>query len=335
MSILIVDDTPHMQLQLKALLEAGGFADLVFAQNAQEAFNFLGLCGTHDISTKIELILMDIIMPGTDGIDACRRIKAHKDYCETPIIMVTADSSPESLKAAFEAGASDYIKKPMQSVELIARVSLHLNLMRETAVRRAREQQLMGMTKQLEETTIKLQTANESLQYAIDNDGLTGIASRRYFDEFIKREWKSAVRLARTISALMVDIDFFKNYNDTYGHQQGDDCLKQIATALRNAIKRPLDIVARYGGEEFIALLPDTGKDGAVEVARAMQGNVADLKIAHESSRINKYVTISIGVAAMIPDRTKELDALIGYADKALYSAKSKGRNRIEISPDS
>ncbi|NOY69224.1 MAG: diguanylate cyclase [Deltaproteobacteria bacterium] len=335
MTILVVDDTPHMRIQLKAILEAGGFAGILFAQSTEEAFHYLGLSGAGNIYTGIELILMDIIMPGTNGIEACRRIKAHPDSRDIPIIMVTGDSSSESLKAAFEAGANDYIKKPMQSVELIARVNLHLNLRQETAIRRAREHELLGMTKQLEETTIKLQAANESLQHAIDIDGLTGIASRRYFDEFIKREWNGAVRLSRTISASMVDIDFFKNYNDTYGHQRGDTCLKLIATALKDAIKRPLDIVARYGGEEFIALLPDTDKDGAFEVARAMQENVAGLRIPHESSQVNKYVTISIGVAAMTPDRNKEFDALIGFADKALYSAKSKGRNRVEISPDS
>ncbi|MBC2715476.1 MAG: diguanylate cyclase [Desulfobacteraceae bacterium] len=335
MKILIVDDTPHMRFQLKILLEAGGFTHLVIAQSAEEAFQYLGFGSSRNTNKGIELILMDIIMPGTDGIEACRRIKSHENFMDIPIIMVTGETSSESLQAAFDAGANDYVNKPLKAVELIARIKLHLKLKQEINFRKAREKELMDLTKQIEETNIKLQTANESLKHTINIDVLTEVASRRYFFDLIDREWKRTVRLSQPVSVNMIDIDFFKAFNDTYGHQKGDVCLKQIAKALEQSLKRPLDIVARYGGEEFIALLPDTDRDGAIEVAKTMQTKVAELGILHDSSQIDENVTISIGIATMVPDRNTTFSALIELADKALYLAKSKGRNRIEISKES
>jgi diguanylate cyclase (GGDEF)-like protein len=226
------------------------------------------------------------------------------------------------------------VNKPLKAVELIARVKLHFKLQQEISIRKAREKELLNLTKQIEETNIKLQAANESLQRTINIDGLTGVASRRYFFDLIDREWKRTVRLCQSISVNMIDIDFFKDFNDTYGHQEGDACLKQVAKAIEESSKRPLDIVARYGGEEFIALLPDTDRKGAIEVAAEMQSKVAELKILHDGSKINENVTISIGVATMIPDQDTTFDVLIRNADNALYSAKSKGRNRIQVSED-
>jgi len=334
MKILIVDDAPHIQFQLKVLLESGGFTDPVIVPSAEEAFQYLGLESSRDAQKGIELILMDIIMPGIDGIEACRRIKSHQNFQDIPIVMVTGETGSESLQAAFDAGANDYVNKPLQAVELIARIKLHLKLKQETNIRIAREMELLNLAKQIEETNVKLQAANESLQRTINIDVLTGVASRRYFFDLIEREWKHTVRLSQPISINMIDIDFFKAFNDTYGHLEGDVCLKQIAKALEESLKRPLDIVARYGGEEFIALLPDTDRNGAVEVAKTMQTKVAELGIPHDSSQIDKNVTISIGIATMIPNQNTTCDILIGYADKALYLAKSKGRNRIQVSED-
>jgi diguanylate cyclase (GGDEF)-like protein len=162
-------------------------------------------------------------------------------------------------------------------------------------------------------------------------DGLTEIANRRCFDEQFKKEWRRCHREQRPLALMMCDVDHFKLYNDTYGHQMGDECLKHIADALLRVTKRPGDVVARYGGEEFVVILPSTDSDGARQVAEALQDELQRLKIPHASSSVNPYVTLSIGVAGMLPTRECALDKLLGIADEALYQAKENGRNRIIV----
>lgn len=335
MKILIVDDSRHIRTQLKVLLNSDGYSDLVFAKTACEAFTYLGIDSPKPANDQqVALILMDIIMPDMDGIVACRKIKAVDHLQDIPVIMVTGDTTPESLQQAFDAGAVDYITKPLKKVELLARVGSVLRLKHEIDVRKSHEKELLDLTRLLEETNTKLQQSNEMLQRTASVDGLTGIANRRYFDEFVEKEWRRAIRLSRPISLIMTDIDFFKAYNDTYGHLRGDDCLKQVAKALDDALKRPLDFVARYGGEEFVVLLPDTDSDGAAEVAKLMQENIANMKITHSGSEAYDHLTISLGIATITPSRESTPDVLIDLADKALYQAKTEGRNRFKIFSD-
>ena len=162
-------------------------------------------------------------------------------------------------------------------------------------------------------------------------DGLTGIANRRHFDDLFYQEWKRAGRLSKPISLLLVDIDFFKNFNDTYGHQMGDECLKQVAGALSGALKRPCDVIARYGGEEFVAFLPETDEKGAIMVAETMQANMANVNIPHRNSQVSDKVTVSIGVSTVVPVANTLPGTLIADSDKALYQAKQEGHNRIKI----
>lgn len=171
--------------------------------------------------------------------------------------------------------------------------------------------------------------AEEKLHLLISLDGLTGIANRRYFDEYLEREWKRAIRCGKPLSLIMCDIDYFKAYNDTYGHLNGDECLKKVALALSDTIKRPGDLVARYGGEEFAVVLPETDQHGAVIIAEILRTDVESLKIEHVNSSNSKYVTISLGVAAAIPSMDSSFTELIIAADKALYQAKKEGRNRV------
>lgn len=178
----------------------------------------------------------------------------------------------------------------------------------------------------------KLHQANEMLYQISRTDELTGIANRRYFDELFETEWRRAARLSKPVSVILIDIDFFKNYNDTYGHQMGDECLKQVANALKIAIKRPCDVLARYGGEEFMVLLSDTDGNGAVKVAKSIQSNVAALSIAHKNSQVGSTVTVSIGISSMVPESNgSSPELLIAKADSALYQAKHEGRNRIKL----
>lgn len=184
-------------------------------------------------------------------------------------------------------------------------------------------------TKDLNEALEKLASANKLLEQLSFIDGLTGIANRRHFDELAKLEWKRALRDKQPLSLAMIDIDFFKTYNDTYGHQAGDDCLKKVANAFKSVLTRETDTIARYGGEEFVTILPNTDINGANAVTEEMRAKIESLGITHEKSSVHKWVTISIGVASMIPNTKFSLQTLIANADKALYAAKHKGRNQI------
>lgn len=165
-----------------------------------------------------------------------------------------------------------------------------------------------------------------------NRDGLTGIPNRRYFDDTLERIWKQAIRLSKPVSIIMCDIDDFKAYNDTYGHQKGDECLKLVAQKLSKTLKRPLDMVSRYGGEEFIVLLPDTSLKGATHIAESLREQIESLKIMHETSTATDVVTISLGVASTIPTHKSSYEVLILAADNALYKAKESGRNRVVAS---
>lgn len=160
-------------------------------------------------------------------------------------------------------------------------------------------------------------------------DSLTSLSNRRHFEERLDRLWKQSIRLSKPVSIIMADIDNFKAYNDTYGHQKGDECLRLVAHTLNATLKRPLDMIARYGGEEFIVALPDTTLNGATHIAECMREKIESLKIMHEASKTNDVVTISLGVASVMPAQNSNYTSLILAADKALYNAKESGRNRV------
>jgi len=324
MSILIVDDSQDSLLLLEHILKEADYNDLLLAKSGAEAFHLLNMNDPLNENAHVDLILMDILMPEIDGIKACRTIKEHGHLQGIPVIMVTAVTETKELQLAFAAGAIDYITKPFNKIELLARVRSALRLKYEMDARKAREKELIELTRQLE-------AANEMLERLSYVDGLTGIPNRRYFDEFIEQEWKRATRDATPISIILADIDHFKAFNDTYGHQAGDDCLRQIAKTFRGAVRRPGDIIARYGGEEFVAVLSGTDMAGAVSVAEAMRLRIIELGIPHVNSGVIDKVSMSLGVATAIPGRSTYPSTLIGSADKALYKAKEDGRNRIAV----
>ncbi|MFT5728071.1 MAG: diguanylate cyclase (GGDEF)-like protein/PAS domain S-box-containing protein [Desulforhopalus sp.] len=174
-----------------------------------------------------------------------------------------------------------------------------------------------------------LERANLALDKLAHIDGLTQVANRRRFDKVLEDEWLRMYREKKCLGLILADVDFFKQFNDLYGHQVGDDCLVSIATALNSVIHRPGDLVARYGGEEFVIVLPDTNLEGCLKIARIMKEKIELLKIEHTNSSVSSYVTISLGVAVLSPDKTDNRADLIGRADKALYRAKEEGRNRV------
>jgi diguanylate cyclase (GGDEF)-like protein len=231
--------------------------------------------------------------------------------------MVTSELNDKNLIQAFESGATDLIKKPMNKIELLVRMGAALRLKRETDRRKAQEKEL--------------RKANQRLERLSSLDGLTQIANRRRFDEHMDHEWRRAIRTGKPMGLIMADIDHFKAYNDTYGHQAGDDCLIQVAQSLYQQLKRPADLVARYGGEEFAIVLPETELKGAGDLAEKMRKEIRRLNIKHSSSPVDQVVTISLGVSCALPTMSPEPEELIAQADQALYQAKNQGRNRVVL----
>ncbi|MBI3966045.1 MAG: diguanylate cyclase, partial [Chloroflexi bacterium] len=269
----------------------------------------------------IDLVLLDLGIPGIDGLEATRRLKASPTWVDIPVIMITGNVEHETLRTAFESGVVDYITKPLNRTELLVRVRSALRLKREMDGRRARERQLLEVMHQLEK-------ANRQLELLSSQDPLTGIANRRQFDAVLEAEWRRASRRRAPLALVFVDVDCFKAYNDSHGHLNGDDCLTRIAATLSGQLRRGGDLAARYGGEEFAIVLSDTDLPGAIQVAEAIRIGVESLAITHSSSHISDRVTVSLGVAALTPDLHDSPRDLVADADAALYGAKRAGRNR-------
>jgi two-component system chemotaxis family response regulator WspR len=268
------------------------------------------------------IILQDLVMPEIDGLTMVKFYRANPTLAKVPIIVLSTKEDPEIKSKAFEYGANDYLVKLPDKVELIARIRYHsqayiTQMERDEAFRA------------LEKSQKELAAANEILEKLSSLDGLTGVPNRRRFDEVLKQEWQRSVRHSTALSLIMIDIDFFKLYNDTYGHQGGDECLKRVAKALEDAARRETDVVARYGGEEFAAILPETGSKGASEVAEALRAIIETENIPHESSTVCDHVTISVGVATGLPEKGSSPEHLLAAADQALYKSKEEGRNKV------
>lgn len=324
MSIIIVADSSDDLSLLDTILKEAGYKDVFLANSASEVFSLLMMDNPSALGVNVDVIIMDILMPEHNGIEVCHKLKEQRHTCDIPIIMITAINDEKELQLAFAAGAVDYIPKPLKTVELLARLSNVLTLKYEMDSRKAREKELLEITRQLE-------SANRMLEHLSCLDGLTTIANRYFFDQYIEQEWSRAMRDATKLSLIFIDIDFFKAFNDKYGHLAGDHCLKRVAEALRNSVKRPVDLVARYGGEEFVVVLYATDSIGAAKVAESMRTAVLALGIVHETSLVNDTVSISLGVATTVPNRNSVPAELIEKADKALYEAKSSGRNKVVV----
>ena len=292
-SVLIVEDDDTIRALLMAVL--GGDWVVHTAASGEAALRSV-------VTHLPDIVLLDIGLPDMDGLEVCRRFKANPQLEQVPIIFLTARTSREDEIDGLQAGGIDYITKPINPAVLKARIRNHLELKqnRDQLVRLAR------------------------------TDGLTGLYNRRTFDDMLRREWRRLARTGEPLSVIMIDVDHFKLYNDTYGHGGGDTCLQRIARAAEGALQRPADVIARYGGEEFIALLPETRLDGALAVAEAIRSAVASLEIPHSSSKTATYVTLSLGAACAIPHADKDPSTILELADQQLYAAKAEGRNRVK-----
>jgi diguanylate cyclase (GGDEF)-like protein len=270
--------------------------------------------------TRPDLVLLDLSLPDMDGYLLAQRIRATETPGEwTPIIFLSSRDDEASIEKGIAAGGDDYLLKPVSEIVLGAKIRAmqRIVLMRSS---------LIGLTR-------KLDAANQELVRISSSDGLTGVANRRYFDETISIEWRRARRHSNSIAMMMCDVDYFKLYNDTYGHQAGDDCLRRIARVIRQNTERPSDIVARYGGEEFAVVLPETTIGGALIVAEKIRQAIRELNIEHASSP-GGLVTLSIGLASAAPGFDNPPEDLIQATAKALLRAKRQGRDCLSRADD-
>ncbi len=326
MSILVVCEKSETCAEVQRLLTMAGYLEVQIAQSAHEAFVRLGLDGQGPAATGISLILLDVAQAGNEGLETCRRIKAAPHLADIPIVLMSAVRDIPLLQRAFEVGAADFLTEPLRSDELLSRVRAALNLFEERERRKEREQELL-------DTTARLEAAYRDLQLLSALDPLTGIANRRTFEDFLDVEWKRAARNQVPISLLIIDIDWFKEFNDAFGHPAGDACLRRVATTLANSLNRPGDLVARYGGEEFAVVLPDTDERGAYFVAERLRRRIEALAVRHPKSLVSQYVTVTAGVTTRRPAKNDDPGEMITAADNALYRGKNTGRNRVVPGP--
>lgn len=309
MKILIVDDSTTIRAALKSLVERMGHS-ATEAENGEEALQLYR-------RERPGLVLIDVMMPVMDGYEAARRMREASPDEWVPIIFLSSKEADQDLDRAIEAGGDDYLVKPVSFVVLNAKIrALH---------------RIESMRSKLLDVSRDLASANRELEKLSRQDGLTGIANRRYFDSYLQTEVRRAARERQPLALILADVDHFKAFNDQYGHQAGDDCLRQVASALSTAGRRPADLAARYGGEEFAMVLPGTGLDGAVDVAQAVSRVIADLAITHARSAAGRNVTLSQGIASLTPEKETASEDLIQRADQALYQAKQQGRNRYVV----
>lgn len=294
-TILAVDDVPENLQVLNAVLK-----DHYRVKVATSGERALALATGAE---PPDLILLDVMMPGMDGYEVCARLKEDPRTRDIPVLFVSARDEEEDEARGLALGAIDYIVKPIRPSIVQARVRNHLEL--------KRSRDLLARL-----TTV---------------DHLTGISNRRRYDEYLELEWRRAARDHTPIALIAIDIDHFKAYNDLYGHPKGDTCLIAVAQALAQSVSRTPDLIARCGGEEFACVLPGTDATGASHLADEMLTRVLALEMEHARSATHEKVTVSIGVAAMIPDSEEPPQTLVALADAALYQAKAEGRNRVVV----
>ena len=312
LKILIADDDSFVRDMLSAILESAGY-DVNTAVNGADALDIFFADPDYD------LIISDMNMPEKSGLDIIKEVRGQEH--KVPIIILTGNNEISIAIDALKSGANDYILKDenIQDVILISidKVIENYRLKRQN----------IALLEDLEKKNIEL----NKMAFV---DGLTGISNRRYFEDSLNQAWEHAVKESIPLAVILVDIDFFKLYNDTYGHQQGDICLKQVAQTLNESAGISNNIVARYGGEEFVAVLPGQDAKGAGFVANKMISSIALLEIPHESSTVAENVTVSLGVGCCLPSDAMSPADLLKVADRELYKAKKNGRNQVQLATD-
>lgn len=315
--VLLVDDQIMVAEGIRRMLDAEKDIDFHYCSDPSKALQMVD-------ELKPTVILQDLIMPNIDGYTLVKSYREESASSNIPVIVLSTKEDPHDKSIAFENGANDYLVKLPDRIELIARIRAHTKayltqLERDEAFRKLGELQK------------ELQRSNAELQKLTCQDGLTFIANRRRFDDFIRKECLRSARDSTTIALILIDIDYFKLYNDNYGHLKGDECLQKVAATLQKAVQRPADLVARYGGEEFAVVLPSTDATGAIKIADSLRLAVEALELPHAYSPLTNIITISMGIACKVANEKTSPADLIEMADEALYEAKNAGRNQSKV----
>lgn len=315
--VLLVDDQAMIGEAVRRGLANEDNIDFHFCADPHQAI-------AQAIQIKPTVILQDLVMPGLDGLTLVREYRNNPLTKDIPIIVLSTKEDALIKSAAFSAGANDYLVKLPDTIELVARIRYHSRsymtlLQRDEAYRalRVSQQQLLD--------------TNLVLQRLMNSDGLTGLSNRRHFDEYLELEWRRATRDQTQLSLMMIDVDYFKAYNDNFGHLEGDEALRQVAKAIRASCARPSDLPARYGGEEFALVLPNTSPGGARLLAEKLRMTVAGMNIPHIAPAPGSNLTVSIGISTVTPEIGSNSRQLIQDADKGLYAAKHNGRNQVSV----
>jgi diguanylate cyclase (GGDEF)-like protein len=290
--ILVVDDE---LTSIELLAEIfGDTCDIFFATEGEKALELA-------LTAEPDVMLLDVMMPGIDGYEVCRRLQEDPRTAGIPVIFITACGDQEAESRGLESGAMDYIHKPFSPTVVKVRTN----------------------------NQIELKRSREQLTRLSITDGLTQLANRRHFDEVVTREHARLARSGAQLTLILLDVDQFKAYNDTYGHPSGDVCLRRVADVIHDTLNRPADLAARYGGEEFVCILPETTPEGGVAIAEKIRQGVEALAIPHQASSVAGHVTVSLGVATARCTAENGVATLIAEADKLLYAAKTGGRNQV------
>ncbi len=318
--VLLVDDQVMVGEAIRRALADQADFSYHFCSNAIDA-----LAVAQNIRPTV--ILQDLVMPEVDGLDLVRSYRAAPATRDVPVIVLSTKEEAVVKREAFAAGANDYLVKLPDAIELVARIRYHSRSYTNQLQRDDAYRALYQSQRQLQETNIELQRLTNV-------DGLTGLSNRRYFDEYVDAQWKLAMREQKSISLLMVDVDDFKRYNDTYGHLAGDEVLKQLSVLMGETFSRPTDLCARFGGEEFVVVLPNTPAAAARMLAQRLVERVRNLVITHSASTVNRYFTVSMGGATRTPNSIAPFHAFLHAADQALYRAKNAGKDRVVMDAD-
>lgn len=321
--ILVVDDKPENLLLLSVALTRKGY-------EVRKVVNGnLALLAAQ--AAPPDIILLDINMPDMNGYQVCKKLKANPETKDIPIIFITASDEAFDKVKAFDLGGNDYITKPFQIQEVAARIENQLAVCRLQQALKSQNTKLETEIRYRQAVEAELIEANRRLKVLANLDGLTQVANRHRFDEYFEREWLRSQRERTELAVVLCDVDYFKRYNDRFGHQAGDLCLKQVAQGISSVIKRPADLVARYGGEEFVVILPQTTAETALHMAETIRFQIARLNLEHPESDASDHVSLSLGVTSVVPNVQSTKEQLLSTADQALYQAKLQGRNRAVL----
>ncbi|MBI2840024.1 MAG: diguanylate cyclase [Acidobacteria bacterium] len=325
MKILIVDGDRETRQHVRGLLEAAGYTGLLEAETSGDAFRLIGLGEAAGKRDAVDVILMATQTDGgVTGVETCRKIKQDPEMQDVAVIMMASEGGAEQLEAAFDAGAIDCLSKPVNRVELLTRMGSVVRMKREAEERRSREVELGELKRQLAD-------ARRVMQYLSALDSQTGVADREHLDRALDHEWRRATRGPTPLSAVMIDIDFFKTYSEVYGAEGAEQAQVSVTRSLSGSLRRPADLLGRYDDQRLLVLLPDTPIQGAVAIAEGMRAGIESLGIAHTRSQVSDWVTISLGVSTAVPTVDVSPTTLVAAAQQALGQAKHGGRNRVMV----